>query len=77
MAITDNNTANEVNTLLNWLFPSAGRRQAVPREAAMKAAEQLANKAHRQLVDGVHGAKIRDAVPIDEWRFDPIDNGGR
>ena len=43
----------------------------------MKAAEQLANKAHRQLVDGVHGAKIRDAVPIDEWRFDPIDNGGR
>ncbi|MCD0281290.1 hypothetical protein JWH04_20500 [Xanthomonas melonis] len=77
MAITDNTTANEVNTLLNWLFPSAGRQQAVPRAAAMKAAEQLASKAHRQLVAGIHGPKVRDAIPVDDWRFDAIDGGDR
>ena len=73
MAITDNGTALEINVLLNWLFPSAGRRKAITREDAMKAAEQLANKAHRQLCAGVHGSLIRDAVQIDGWRFNPID----
>lgn len=75
MAITDNGTAQQINALLNWLFPSAGRQRAVQRDEAMKAAEQLANKAHRQLGAGVHGARIRDAVQIDGWRFDTIDGG--
>jgi len=79
MAITDNSTAQEINTLLNWLFPYAGRQQQqhVRREDAMAAAEQLANKAHRQLTAGTHGALIRDSLQVDGWRFDAIDNGGR
>lgn len=81
MAITDNGTAVEINTLLSWLLPTLGRgrglkNEPVSRAAAMKAAESLATKAHKQLGAGVHGSTVRDAIQVDDWRFEAIDNGG-
>jgi len=82
MAITDNTTAQEINTLLKWLLPSLKNRypiraEAIPRVEAMKAAESLATKAHKQLMAGINGSVVRDAVQVDDWRFEAIDNGGR
>ena len=82
MAITDNVTAMDINTLLMWLLPTLRRQyrfnyEDVPRAAAMAAAERLAAKAHKQMGAGVHGSAVREAVQIDEWRFGEIDNGGR
>lgn len=82
MAITDNVTAQEINTLLSWLLPTLRRGyglkdEPVPRAAAMRAAEGLAIKAHKQLMAGVNGSTVRDAIQVDDWRFEAIDNGGR
>ncbi len=80
MAITDNETAKDVNTLLLWLLPSLrthhckGPRE-LPRADAMAAAERLAAQAHRKLVGGVHRHNVRDAIELDSWRFGAIDNG--
>ncbi|MGB3393212.1 MAG: hypothetical protein WA956_05770 [Stenotrophomonas sp.] len=81
MAITDNGTAQDINTLLMWLLPTLRRQyrwsyEDVPRAAAMAAAERLATKAHKQLTAGVHGSAVHDAIQTDDWRFEAIDNGG-
>ncbi|WP_282265969.1 hypothetical protein [Stenotrophomonas sp. PS02298] len=82
MAVTDNQTARDINNLLVWLLPQLRRNhgpdgRAPARADAMAAAERLATKASNQIGCGVTASAVRAAVDIDSWRFEAIDNGDR
>jgi hypothetical protein len=78
MAITDNATACAVNTLLRWVFPSLVDYGKHPTQAeALKAAESLAGKAHKQLMAGVSSSGVRRAADIDGTRLAAIDTVGK
>lgn len=78
MAITDNGTANAVNTVLGFLMPSIrqrGHMVPVSVEDAVKAAEVLAAASSKQMGAGVNPSLVRQAAAVDGVRLQEIGRG--
>jgi hypothetical protein len=72
MAITDNQTAMQVATLLNFLLPStlpAWNQSAVTAEQARVAAMALADASHKKMGAGVSAEQVQAAWYIDRARI--------
>jgi hypothetical protein len=66
MSISSNGVAGDVNTLLRYLMPTLdkyGYAEQPSQAEAMRAAERLADAAHRKLMAGCVGADVRRAWP--------------